>query len=41
MVEGFIISFLLLMIAFFALLLLQSRERKKAFAGMQGTGSPR
>lgn len=41
LVEGFIISFLLLMIAFFALIVLQTRDRRKAFAGMQGTGSPR
>jgi hypothetical protein len=30
--EGFILSFLLLMIAFFALIFLQMRDRKKAFA---------
>jgi hypothetical protein len=41
MLEGFILSFLLLMIAFFSLILLQMRDRKKAFAGMPGTGSPR
>lgn len=37
MVEGFLLSFLLLMIAFFALLLLQSRERKKLHAAMART----
>ena len=41
LLEGFILSFLLLMIAFFALILLQSRDRKKAFAGMAGTGATR
>lgn len=41
MVEGFLLSFLLLMIAFFALLLLQSRERKKAFAAAAGHVAPR
>ncbi len=32
MVEGFILSFLLLMISFFSLVFLQARDRKKAFA---------
>jgi hypothetical protein len=32
MLEGFILSFLLLMISFFALIFLQMRDRKKAFA---------
>lgn len=41
LLEGFILSFFLLMIAFFSLILLQSRDRKKAYAGMAGTGSPR
>lgn len=41
MLEGFILSFLLLMIAFFSLIVLQMRDRRKAFAGMSGTSSPR
>jgi hypothetical protein len=41
LVEGFILSFLLLMFAFFALILLQMRDRKKAFAGVAGTSQPR
>lgn len=41
MLEGFILSFLLLMIAFFSLILLQMRDRKKTYAGMAGTSSPR
>lgn len=41
LVEGFILSFLLLMIAFFALILLQMRDRRKAFAGVAGTSHPR
>ncbi len=32
LLEGFILSFLLLMISFFALIFLQMRDRKKAFA---------
>jgi hypothetical protein len=41
MLEGFIISFLLLMISFFALIVLQMRDRKKLHTGVGGTGSPR
>ena len=41
MLEGFILSFLLLMIAFFSLILLQMRDRKKAYAGISGARSPR
>lgn len=37
LLEGFLLSFLLLMISFFALLLLQSRERKKLHAAMART----
>lgn len=32
MLEGFILSFLLLMISFFALIILQAKDRRKAFA---------
>ena len=32
LLEGFILSFLLLMIAFFALVFLQMRDRRRAFA---------
>ena len=41
LLEGFILSFLLMMIAFFSLILLQMRDRKKAYAGMAGTSAPR
>lgn len=41
LVEGFMLSFLLLMIAFFSLILLQMRDRKKIYAGMAGTSAPR
>ena len=41
LLEGFILSFLLLMIAFFSLIVLQMRDRRKAYAGMAGTDSPR
>lgn len=41
LLEGFILSFLLLMIAFFSLILLQMRDRKKIYAGMAGTSPPR
>lgn len=40
LLEGFILSFLLLMIAFFSLILLQVRDRRKIVAGIAGT-SPR
>ena len=40
LLEGFILSFLLLMIAFFSLILLQMRDRKKIYSGMAGTSSP-
>lgn len=41
LLEGFILSFLLLMIAFFSLILLQMRDRRKTYPGMAGTSSPR
>lgn len=41
LLEGFILSFLLLMIAFFSLIVLQSRDRKRAFAGSGSPAAPR
>ena len=41
LLEGFILSFLLLMIAFFALIFLQMRDRKKTYPRMAGPGALR
>lgn len=41
LLEGFILSFLLLMIAFFALIFLQMRDRKKTYPRMAGPGVSR
>jgi hypothetical protein len=41
MLEGFILSFFLLMISFFALVFLQIRDRGKAFAGSSSPAAPR
>jgi hypothetical protein len=41
LLEGFILSFLLLMIAFFSLIFLQMRDRKKTYPRMAGPGALR
>lgn len=41
LLEGFILSFFLLMISFFALIFLQMRDRRKAFAGAGSPAAPR
>jgi len=40
MLEGLILSFLLLMISFFALIILQARDRRKVFSPAERSGEP-